>query len=124
MVGPSRTPDPKDNHMLSWLKRRPQEPSPTIAPKADPPPPQSHGMSKAFLALHDYLKNRYADVVVLTFGQMEDLLGSPLPVAATRDLAWWNGNEAVNFEHSNSWRLANRTAVANLIARTATFERA
>jgi hypothetical protein len=113
--------------MLSWLKRRPrrQEPTQTIAPKAETTAiPQGHGMSKAFLALHDYLKNRYADVVVLTFGQMEDLLGSPLPVAATKDLAWWNGDVADNFEHSNSWRLANRTAVANLMARTATFERA
>jgi hypothetical protein len=111
--------------MLSWLKRRPRpEPEPTIAPKAEPATSQGYGMSKAFLALHDYLKNRYADVVVLTFRQMEDLLGSPLPAAATKDLAWWNADVAANFEHSNSWRLANRTAVVNLMARTATFERA
>ena len=29
--------------------------------------------------LYDYLKNRYADTVVLTFQQVEDLLGFTLP---------------------------------------------
>ena len=108
--------------MLSWLKRRPREE--TIEVRDDAAPPQGHGMSKAFLALHDYLKNRYADVVVLTFAQMEDLLGSPLPAPARRDLTWWNGDDINNFEHTNSWRLASRTAVANLMAQTVTFERA
>ena len=109
--------------MLSWLKRRPREEQ-AIETSDAAGPPQGHGMSKAFLALHDYLKNRYADVVVLTFAQMEDLLGSPLPAPARRDLTWWNGDDINNFEHTNSWRLASRTAVANLMAQTVTFERA
>lgn len=109
--------------MLSWLKRRLRT-TRAIATRTDSATPQGYGMSKAFLALHEYLKNRYADVVVLTFAQMEDLLGSPLPVAARQDPTWWSSDKLDNFEHSNSWRLANRTAVANLMARTATFERA
>ena len=31
-----------------------------------------------YVPLHDYLANRYADNVVLTFGQLEDLLGRGL----------------------------------------------
>jgi hypothetical protein len=80
-------------------------------------------MSKTFLALHEYLKNRYSDVAVLTFAQMEELLKSPLPAAAKRDLAWWNGDDETNFEHANSWRLANRSAVPNLTAQTVRFAR-
>ena len=109
--------------MLSWLKRRPREER-ALETSKESAAPQGHGLSTAFLALHDYLKNRYADVVVLTFAQMEDLLGSPLPAPAKRDLTWWNSDEVENFAHSNSWRLANRTAVANLVAQTVTFERA
>ncbi len=86
--------------------------------------PLGSGISKSFLELYRHLKNRYADVVVLTFGQLEDLLGSSLPRQARLDLRWWNADDAGNFEHSNSWRLANRTAVPNLTAQTVKFERA
>ena len=109
--------------MLSWLKRRGRRELPE-ATKRRVDAPQGHGMSKDFLVLHKYLVDRYSDVVVLTFAQMEDLLGSPLPATARQDLTWWNADEADNFEHSNSWRLANRTAVANLVAQTVTFARA
>ena len=61
--------------------------------------------------------------VVLTFGQMEDLLGAPLPAPARQDPGWWNSDDDRNFGHSNSWRLAKRTAVANLVSQTVTFER-
>ena len=108
--------------MLSWLKRQPREERVLHIPP-EPVAPQGHGMSKAFLALHDYLKNRYADVAVLTFAQVEELLKSPLPAAARRDLAWWNGDDETNFEHANSWRLADRTAVPNLMAQTVRFAR-
>ena len=91
--------------------------------KSESVAPLGSGISKTFLALHQHLMNRYADVVVLTFGQLEDVLGSPLPRPARLDLRWWIGDDANNFEHSNSWRLANRTAVPNLTAQTVKFER-
>lgn len=109
--------------MLSWLKRLYRHEPPGL-PERHPPAPQGDGVSREFLSLHDYLVNRYSNVVVLTFGQVEDLLGSPLPATARRDLAWWNADGADNLGHTNSWRLANRTAVANLLAQTVTFERA
>ena len=65
--------------MLSWLKRRPRE-EPTAEIRPEPAAaPQGHGMSKTFLALHEYLKGRYSDVAFLTFAQMEELIGSPFP---------------------------------------------
>jgi hypothetical protein len=85
--------------------------------------PLGSGVSKTFLALHEHLKNRYADVVVMTFGQLEDVLGSPLPRPARLDLRWWHSDDANNAGHANSWRLANRTAVPNLTAQTVKFER-
>jgi hypothetical protein len=86
--------------------------------------PQGHGMSQAYLSLHRYLVARFSNVVVLTFSQIEDLLGSPLPETAKMDPAWWDSEDQRNFGHSNSWRLANRGAIVNLKARTVTFERA
>jgi hypothetical protein len=110
--------------MLSWLKRRvPAHAQDAPTPVSEPVAPQAHGMSQAFLALHKYLANRYSDVVVLTFGEVEDLLDSPLPAPARQDPAWWHSNDHQNVAHSNSWRLANRTAVANLVAQTVTFAR-
>jgi hypothetical protein len=108
--------------MLAWLKRRGRKQE-TQAPIAALAAPQGHGMAQAYLSLHTYLANRYSDVVVLTFAQVEDLLGSPLPAPAKQDPAWWNSDDDRNFGHSNSWRLAQRTAVANLTALTVTFER-
>lgn len=110
--------------MFEWLKRRLREDQAAAPIVVDPDPPQGHGMSKTFLALHRHLKGRYADVVVLTFRDLESLLGSPLPALARSDVKWWNSDEAENFEHSNSWRLASRTAVPNLLAQTITFARA
>lgn len=108
--------------MLAWLKRRARKQE-ADAPISEPAASQGHGMSQAYLSLHKYLANRYSNVVVLTFAQMEDLLGTRLPAPARKDPAWWNSDDQHNFGHSNSWRLAKRTAVPNLAAQTVLFER-
>jgi hypothetical protein len=36
-------------------------------------------MPGTYTSLYQYLENRYANTVVLTFAQIEDLLGFPLP---------------------------------------------
>jgi hypothetical protein len=41
--------------------------------------------------LHKYLDDRCADTVVLTFGEIEDLLGSKLPDVASRAGEWLGG---------------------------------
>jgi hypothetical protein len=71
--------------------------------------------------LHKYLAGRYADALVLTFAQMEDLLGFPLPAAA-REAAWWANDEATGL-HSRAWTQAARTAVPNLGASIVLFDR-
>jgi hypothetical protein len=40
-------------------------------------------------SLYQYLENRYANTVVLTFAQIEDLLGFTLPDSARVHQEWW-----------------------------------
>jgi hypothetical protein len=77
------------------------------------------------VGLHNYLVNRHADYVVLTFTQVEDLLGSALPDSARARQEWWTNkdNDADKSSLSDAWVLAGRTAKANLLARTVAFER-
>jgi hypothetical protein len=77
-----------------------------------------------YLPLYTYLEDRYASTVVLTFEQMEALLGSPLPTPASTEREWWTGDDARASRHSEAWVGAGRTATPNLAARTVTFERA
>jgi len=83
-------------------------------------------MSGKYLLLYKYLENRYADTVVLTFAQIEDLLGFTLPDQARLHREWWTdaATRATGSNYSDSWILASRTAVPNLVARTVVFERA
>ena len=74
--------------------------------------------------LHKYLDERYADRVVLTFPQIESLLGFALPSEALTDPSWWNDatvDDGVLL--ADVWRLAHRTAAPNLRARNVVFER-
>ncbi len=78
-----------------------------------------------FLPLHKYLDGRYADTVVLTFSEVEDLLGISLPNDAHVDPAWWGTAEAgaTPSPQSHSWTRANRTAKPNVKAKIVVFER-
>jgi hypothetical protein len=75
--------------------------------------------------LFEYLEKRYADTVVLTLQQVQDLLGVALPPAALTDPAWWSdtGTGASDTLWSDAWTLANRTAQPRLLAKTVVFER-
>jgi len=75
--------------------------------------------------LQKYLTERFAERVVLTFSEIEDLLGFTLPPVARLDLQWWAepGADGFRSDQSRSWTEAHRTAVANLRARTVLFER-
>ncbi len=76
----------------------------------------------SYKPLHSFLQGRYADRLVLTFGQMEDLLGFPLPAEARSDPNWWVAG-ATQTEQSTAWVTANRKAEANLSAAIVLFER-
>ena len=76
--------------------------------------------------LHKYLKDRFADTVVLTLADIEALLGRTLPEAAFRQVEWW-ADAAPSGEPSpqaRSWTQAGRTATPHLPARTVAFDRA
>ena len=76
-----------------------------------------------YLSLYTYLEHRFASIVVLTFEQMEALLGFTLPAPASTERDWWTGVAVRASRHSEAWVEAGRTATPNLAARTVTFER-
>ena len=82
-------------------------------------------VSGKYARLYAYLENRYADVIVLTFGQIEDVIGFALPTLARTYPAWWTPGETSvdGSRHSDAWTVAGRTATPNLKAMTVVFER-
>jgi hypothetical protein len=83
-------------------------------------------MPGKYKSLYQYLEHRYANTVVLTFAQIEDLLGFALPDAARLHHGWWANTDPNDIPppHSRSWTLASRTATPNMQAQTVVFERA
>jgi hypothetical protein len=77
----------------------------------------------AYMPLFTYLDRRYATTVVLTFEQIESLLGFPPPSPAFADAAWWTGPCEENDRHTAAWTAARRTAAPKLGARIVAFER-
>ncbi|HEY2434939.1 MAG TPA: hypothetical protein VGI12_19865 [Vicinamibacterales bacterium] len=77
-----------------------------------------------YAALYAYLKGRYADLVVLTFAEIEDLTGFSLPAPARVNADWWsNDRDDDPAAQSRVWLQASRRATPNLFARTVAFER-
>lgn len=70
--------------------------------------------------LYEYLRDRYADRLVLSFAQIEDLIGFTLPAEARLALDWWVADDAVA---SGAWQLADRRATINLNAQIVVYER-
>jgi hypothetical protein len=87
--------------------------------------PEIRGNPGEYQLLYKYLRDRYANRVVLTFGEIEDLLGFPLPEPARLQLDWWAGIAAITprSNQSDSWTMASRTAVVNLSAKSVVFDR-
>jgi hypothetical protein len=102
---------------------------PAAAPVAtpDPPvvpaPPAASAVPAEYLSLYAYLERRYASMVVLTFEQIESLLGRALPELARTRTDWWSDVITGTDRHCATWTTARRTAIANLQARTVAFER-
>ena len=75
--------------------------------------------------LQKYLSERFSDAVVLTFGEIEDLLGATLPLEARQRTTWWTDatENGVQSAQSHAWLDAQRSALPNLVARKVRFER-
>lgn len=123
--------------MMTWMKRQSrmlmayvQRPGSTHTrvertDVAVPPKPQRFTGPREYAALHKYLDDRFADTVVLTFGQIEDILGFELPHLARNGHDWWENVSAgtAPSPQSRCWTQASRTAEPNMHARTVAFER-
>lgn len=111
--------------LLAWIRRRQS----TAHDQPEPEPARvqrSVVTAGKYQSLYTYLENRYANTVVLTFAEIEDLLGFTLPDLARRREDWWTSPDphAARPRFSDSWILANRTARPNLQALTVVFDRA
>jgi hypothetical protein len=107
--------------MLHWFKRRREwlsQEEPT-APEEAAPAPKRPVFGK-YRLLHKYLDDRHAGTVVLTFAEIEDLIGFALPEQARCQREWWT---VAAPNHSDAWTRADRTAKPNLLSRTVWFER-
>lgn len=78
-----------------------------------------------YLPLHKYLAGRYADRLVLTFTDIEALLGFPLPEAARRLTEWWSNADAGDGSSPQcaAWIDAGRAATPNVRAANVVFAR-
>ena len=77
-----------------------------------------------YRALCRYLTDRYADTVVLSFDQIESLVGASLPEGALSAEWWTTGHvDAGHPGHFRSWTEAGRSARVNVFARNVVFDR-
>src|SRR5688572_5286365 len=107
--------------MRTWWRRfQPVSERPTTVIPTKRSTPQ---VPAEYVSLYTYLEHRYASSLVLTFDQMEALLGFALPGSACTEREWWTGAAVPTHRHSAAWVRAGRTATPNLPARNVTFER-
>jgi hypothetical protein len=110
--------------MLEWMKSR--RPARHQEFEADATNAEESVRSGKSAPLHKYLDDRYADAVVLTFAEIEDLAGFALPDIARLSNDWWTAPDpdTTRSRFADSWIQAKRTARPNLAARTVAFLRA
>ena len=91
--------------------------------RVGPPDEAKPPVPAAYMPLYTYLDRRYAATVVLTFEQIEALLGFAPPSPAFADAEWWTGPSGANDRHAVAWTAAHRTAAPQLSARIVAFDR-
>jgi hypothetical protein len=112
--------------MFGWIKRRRFDTAVGNSPLASALKSTIRPVAGRYALLYEYLEHRYADTVVLTFAQIEDVVGCALPEQARMRREWWT-DAAVSdagTSYADAWRLASRTASPNLFAQIVTFDRA
>lgn len=111
----------KQPDWMKWWQRRVSGAEPEARLEVVPRPQRR--MSGRYQPLYTYLEQRYADTAVLTFEQIESLLGFALPDHARTHADWWTSRAAGGSGHGDAWLSAGRTAKPNLLAGTVAFER-
>ena len=107
--------------MFDWLKKRDMPVAPR--PPALVPTRDDRANAGEYQLLYKYLRDRFANRLVLTFAEIEDLLGFSLPPPARNELTWWSNPVESRSAQSKAWLLADRTATVNLMAQCVVFER-
>ena len=80
-------------------------------------------MSRKYAALGAYLETQTGHDIHMSFGEIETILGSPLPSSANKHVAWWS-NSPVQGRHNEVWLQRGwESADLNLKARTIRFHR-
>lgn len=100
-----------------WFSRGRAVPAPVVAPGPHP------RRRAEFPVFQQYLESRFADVAVLSFGQIEDLLGAALPETARTRASWWTEVDGEAARYATAWQAAGRTALSNPGAKNVTFAR-
>ena len=76
-----------------------------------------------YTALTAFLDGQAGDRVALSFEQLEDIIGFPLPESARKHGVWWT-NSPSSGRHNEAWLTAGwKTSNRNLKAQTIQFER-
>ena len=88
--------------------------------------PLSQAVGAPYQPLYKYLDETHAQILVLTFEEVEALIGFPLPSLALTLPEWWADASAdgAPSPQSRSWNDAHMTAKAHLSTKTVVFERA
>ena len=76
-----------------------------------------------YFPLYTYFTHRCDGTVVLTFEEVEAILGFALPAPARTETDWWSEAVLPCLSHSSAWTETGRTAMPSLPAQTVTFER-
>lgn len=124
-----RTPSPLRTAVARfayWLTNRRPRREPVDVRRVPIPPPVARPKVQVpaeYLPLYAYLDGRYATTVVLTFAQIESILGFAPPARAFSDREWWTAPAVPSDRHADAWTAGQRTAIPNLGARTVSFER-
>jgi hypothetical protein len=111
--------------LAAWLGGRRRQPEVPISMslRTTPADETKPSVPAAYMPLYTYLNRRYATTVVLTFEQMEALLGFAPPSPASVDAAWWTTSGPGDDHHTSAWLAARRSAKPHLSARVVAFER-
>lgn len=80
------------------------------------------GVKGKYRFLADFLHNHGGDSITMTFKQIEELIGQPLPSSAYNHRAYWSNTDTHSI--SKVWMQAGyMTTYVNLLSRKVVFER-
>ena len=79
---------------------------------------------RKYAALQTHLNRRNGRPEMLTFEDIEAIIGKPLPQSATKHRSFWANDNQDHHSHARSWRLAGyRVAYVDREQKVVRFER-